>query len=337
MKNSFSLFFVAVFLSVGCQATDGIGFRFGGSTSADDSAEAETGNDDSSLKDSVTVDTDTDVDEEDSVYPTLPEYDPENDICPPDMVLVKGGTYTVGAPAEENTDGKSRIPIGTVVVGDFCISEFAFPGYGHPWPIGGLTSGMTGDLDEVMVETGRQVATSSQFLVATATSFNHRWPNGATSWDDANCDPEQYVPGLIGDYPDCTSTYGVSSLLFFSFWTARDDQISEMILGSQNPSSADQSYVVFGGTPTVLNAFYGDDDWGYHAHPDDDPPEARFKDDNGILLVAEPESVTKKQDDRYREIIRYFSESDGDWTSLVGCGDDLEACSGSFRSHSNSF
>jgi len=277
------------FILAGCQESDGLGFR-------NPSEDRE--------------DSDSNLSVSDQENETL-----SSEGCPSGMVLIDGGTFVVGAPPElAEQDDKSRIPIGEITLNDFCITELPFPGQGLAWPTGGLNGEMVAAIDNLLTPTGRRISTGSEYLVATATEFNDQWPNGASSWTSANCDPDQDNPGLIGDYPDCTSSYGVGGLLTFSFWVKNDDRFSDMLLGSQNPGWSDENYIVVGGTPISLDPYYGSDLFGVHGHDDDTN---RYSDDNGLFLVAVPNAVTEEQESAFVAIIEVFKTSDGDWSNLV--------------------
>lgn len=276
---------IFVLAFVGCQQTNVGNFRFGTTTSGDESGTSEP-----SEENAVTGDYNS------------------------DCLHIDGGSFTVGAPPELATqDNKSRIPRGTIEVGDFCISDLPFPGRGQAWPTGGLNGQMAASLDTLFATTGRHIATASEYLVAVATEFNNRWPDGATSWDAANCDPNQENPSPIGDFEDCTSTYGIGGLLTFSFWAKNDSQFAQLLEGSQNPGWANETYVVVGGTPTALDTYYGDDVWAVHGHGNDTN---RYSDDNALLLVTDP-GTTEEQEAKYTAIIEKLVSSGGDWSSLV--------------------
>lgn len=242
--------------------------------------------------------------------------------CPSDMVLVQGMLYEVGASpgvmAELDPDGNSvisRIPLVELEVADFCISTWPFPGLGRAWPADGLNLAMAKAVDEWLAEFGRRLSTLGEVLVATATITNDRWPSGAGSWAEANCDPNPYKPSAIGAYSKCVSRFGVGGLLTFAFWAAFDDA-TYAALEAINlvPPDPTVGYALIGGMPDWWEAFYGDDLYGYHCHGEEEP----YDDDRGILTVAEPYSVTDEEQAKYEVGLDAFEAAGNTWEALLG-------------------
>jgi len=281
-----NLFVLVSFVVVGCQAANGPGFQINPN------------------------------DTEDSSASTLDDYNPATDACPPDMIFIKGGTFLVGAPAElADKDSNSRVPIGQVTPDDYCISASPFPGNDQAWPAEGLNADIVFHLDAVVHGFGRRVITGSEYLVAVSTEYNDRYPSGATSWVAANCGSDN-DPGNIGDYP-CQSRYGVNGLLTFLFWGEVDEEIRDILQGSQDPPNGNVQFVVFGGLDPKDYAYCGDDLWGYQNHFND---KFVYSNERGVLFAASPGWVTTDQQAAYEAFAAAFvasGTSGGSWASVV--------------------
>ncbi|HAU66225.1 TPA: hypothetical protein DCW61_02660 [Candidatus Uhrbacteria bacterium] len=204
-------------------------------------------------------------------------------------------TIDVGAPPEVyeqlNEQGYmvSRVPLYETTVEAFCISPFPYPGFsGSQWNPG-LNLAQAGELDVELWEYNLRLATGSEYLVAVATSENHRWPQNVGSWQEAHCDDDPYNPEPMGSHPDCMSVWGPGALLTYAFWVRTDETLEKTLLNTTTGAwQTVKDYIVMGGMPTSWNAYYGDDHWGAHGHGD----EEAYMDDKAGFLVSQPWGIT---------------------------------------------
>lgn len=238
--------------------------------------------------------------------------------CPSGWFLIPGGTYTVGASPEVLNEGTaegycvSRMPLYTVTLDLFCVSPFPFPGFeGARWG-GNIETVKEKDTfptnQQGMLELIKEVdffgmdfATVSQQMVALSTVQNDRWPNGASSWEEAHCDPDPLYPEPMGSYPQCSSRWGPGSLLTNAFWARADDAAIRNLLTSPScsgPWGVVEEVIVSGGMTDDWNAFYGDDLWGVHQHG---MQEGVYRDDFPGFLVVEPMEMSQEDWSGYLE------------------------------------
>lgn len=246
----------------------------------------------------------------------------QSEACPSDMVLVQGMSYEVGASPEvmasldpEGTGVVSRIPLVRLEVEDYCFSAWPFPGLGRSWPKDGLNFTGAEAVDSWLAAFGRRLPTLGEVLIASATTTNDRWPSGAGSWAEANCDPNPFKPAEIGEYGDCVSRFGVSGLLTFAFWAAFDDATYAALEAiSLVPPDPAVGYALIGGMPDWWGAYYGDDLFGYHYHGEEEP----YDDDRGVFSVAEPYLVTDEEQAAFEAALDAFEAAGSTWEALVG-------------------
>ena len=227
--------------------------------------------------------------------------------CPPTFLMIPAASADLGASPElisevdEEGYKTSRVPIYKVTTDDYCISSFPFPGEaGSEWPEG-INLAQAEDLDVKLAEFGMRLASGSEYLMATATTSNHRWPQGVGSWAEAGCDENPYDPEVMGSHPACTSSFGTGALLTFAFWVRTDPDLEASLLSCNEETGAwpgVEAYVVLGGMPTSWDAFYGDALDGAHHHG----YEEAYLDDKPGFLVSTPGEVTP---DRWKAFQEY--------------------------------
>lgn len=133
--------------------------------------------------------------------------------CPAGMRLVSGGTFKMGAPANDKDRGFDEHLLVSVQVPSFCIDEYEHPNQPGAVPTVNVT---WGEAQEACEKAGKRLCTEEEWEKACKGPGNARFPYGNTfastvcNTDDA----EGREPALAesGRFPRCRSAYNVADL-----------------------------------------------------------------------------------------------------------------------------
>ena len=218
--------------------------------------------------------------------PALNKYDG----CPFEMIKLSGGNFMLGEtdPWILEDYNKVVIPLSSIELDGYCISEFPFPGIeGDRWPKDGLSYPDVVKLDALVGELGLRVCTVSELLAAAAGEENYRYPYSSNEFVDRACDDDDYHPEPLGSFDDCESSFGVRDFQVRSSWGRLDAKmearLDELFVGDGIPY--DSIYASWGGTSRD-DTYYAPSNFGIHFHS---PEDSSYQDDN-VRLCADIEA-----------------------------------------------
>jgi formylglycine-generating enzyme required for sulfatase activity len=129
------------------------------------------------------------------------------------MRLVSGGTFKMGAPADETDKGYDERSLESVQVASFCIDE-----YEHPNRRGALPTINVSWLEATQAceSLRKRLCTEEEWEKACKGAGNARFPYG-NDFDASRCNTDDAenndrALAVSGSFPQCRSSYGVMDL-----------------------------------------------------------------------------------------------------------------------------
>lgn len=192
--------------------------------------------------------------------------------CPPGMVLVDGGTFTLGE-WDESTFVTgfhgAVIELTEFELQPYCIDLYPFPGEpGDTWPCDGLNWRAMAAFDEAIAEFHRRPCSVGELLLAAAGPDNWRYPYDPEELRAGVCEPSDLAPeSEIGSYRECYSPLGLYEFIVRSTWGFLENDTLRARLASlsEEPLPAGGLYAVQGGTSRDAT-FYASTNFGIHFH-----------------------------------------------------------------------
>lgn len=133
--------------------------------------------------------------------------------CPPQMKLIRAGTFKAGTTADDPMRGFGERNIESVSMPAYCIDLYEYPNRRGASPKGGVTYAMA---EAACAKEGKRLCTENEWERACKGARNYRFPYGNT-FDDEICNTQ--TPSgrprdakSSGESPRCLSSFGVADL-----------------------------------------------------------------------------------------------------------------------------
>lgn len=240
--------------------------------------------------------------------------------CPPGMIHVEGGTFDLGEWDPEQAIGYNNdgiIMLSTFDADGFCVDEYPFPGsVGEPWPWDGLSVEDAMVFEALVTPYGRRLCGMVELMLAGAGPENWRFPYDPEERISGMCEPDDFDPGPLGNYPTCVSPLGVHDFMVRSTWgRLHSDELreacGEAYLGGVEDLPGGGDFAVWGGTSRP-DTWYASTNFGIHFHF----LGAGSHSDDGVRTCATP--GTPHDTAAWNDLLDEFRESYSFATLLYG-------------------
>ncbi len=143
-----------------------------------------------------------------SLSPVVPTWPPN--LCPAEMVLVSGGSFTFGSNPNDPDHGFLESGLINVQLEDFCIDRYEYPNMARAYP---LTDVSWHQADQICRNEGKRLCTELEWEKSCKGGGNKRYPYGM-AYGPAKCNTEgplgrDNTLARSGSMPACVSDYGV--------------------------------------------------------------------------------------------------------------------------------